>query len=48
MELPVTLTDWLTNLIAATFADHFANASRGNSEARCSQHKEEYTNFRNT
>ena len=34
--------------IAAKFAEHFANASRGNSEARCSKLQEEYTNFRNT
>ena len=33
--------------IAAKFAEHSANASKGNSEARCSQLEEAYTNFIN-
>ena len=46
MQLPVTLTDWLTNLSSLlNFAEHFANVSRGNSESRCSKLKEEYTEF---
>ena len=34
--------------IAAKFAEYFANFSRGNSEARCSKLKEEYTDVRHT
>ena len=34
--------------IAAKFAEHFANVSRGNSEANCSKLKEEYTDVRQT
>ena len=34
--------------IAAKFAEHIANASKGDSEARCSQLQEQYTNFVNT
>ena len=34
--------------IAAKFAEHFANASKGNNAARCGHLLEEYINLRNT
>ena len=34
--------------ITAKFAEHFANASKGKGEARCSKLKEEYTDIRHT